>query len=161
MWLWTACTRLISDSVRRLFGRLVRRSLAECKNEPNWHNKTIWALKTISNDTASAWCCVYSIVTVPAQQHATKPSMYTALFYKQPLFLAEPGKEIEITTSELTTICVLIKNKVYLCNPCHNILATRISTFFLMHSSSTNSQSRNEFCVLMKISFYFDEFPYY
>ena len=39
-------------------------------------------METISNDTASAWCRVYSIVTAPAQQHATKPSVYTALLYE-------------------------------------------------------------------------------
>ena len=33
------------------------------------------------------------------------------LFYKQPLFLAEPGKEIEITTSKLTTMC--LKNQQF------------------------------------------------
>ena len=32
-------------------------------------------------------------------------------FYKQPLFLAEPGKEIEITTSKLTTMC--LKNQQF------------------------------------------------
>ena len=46
-----------------------------------WHDKTIWVMETISNDTASVWCCVYSIVTAPAQQHETKPSIYTALFW--------------------------------------------------------------------------------
>jgi len=30
----------------------------------------------------------------------------TNFFYKHGLFLAEPGKEIEITTSKLTTICI-------------------------------------------------------
>ena len=38
-------------------------------------------METISNDLARALCCVFSIVTAPAQQHATKPSVYTALFY--------------------------------------------------------------------------------
>ena len=36
-------------------------------------------METISNDTASAWSRVYSMITAPAQQHATKPSVYTAL----------------------------------------------------------------------------------
>ena len=35
----------------------------------------------------------------------------TLFFYKQPLFLAEPGKEIEITTSKLTTMC--LKNQQF------------------------------------------------
>ena len=28
------------------------------------------------------------------------------ILYKQPHFLAEPGKEIEVTTSKLTTMCL-------------------------------------------------------
>ena len=33
-------------------------------------------METIGNDTVTAYCCVYSIVTAPAQQHAPKPSVY-------------------------------------------------------------------------------------
>ena len=44
-----------------------------------WCNKAISAMETISNDTASTCCCVYSTVTAPAQHHATKPSVYTTL----------------------------------------------------------------------------------
>ena len=33
-------------------------------------------------------------------------STYTYFFYKHGLFLAEPGKEIEIATSKLTTMCL-------------------------------------------------------
>ena len=36
-------------------------------------------METISNDSASAWCRVHRIVTAPAQQHATKPSVYNVL----------------------------------------------------------------------------------
>ena len=51
-------------------------SVPDCINEPNWRNKAISAMETISNNTAST-CCVYSILTAPAQQHATEPA-YTA-----------------------------------------------------------------------------------
>ena len=46
-------------------------------------------METISNDSASAWCCVYSIVTAPAQQYATKPSVYTALFFNSKDFQSD------------------------------------------------------------------------
>jgi len=36
-------------------------------------------METISNDM-SAFFRVYSMVTAPAQQHANRPSVYTALF---------------------------------------------------------------------------------
>ena len=36
-------------------------------------------METISNDMASARCRVNGIVNAPAQKHATKPSVYTAL----------------------------------------------------------------------------------
>ena len=70
-----ACTRLYKPLCRS-----VGQSVAGSKNELNLCDKTIWAMETISNDSASACYRVYSIVTAPAQQHATKPSMYTALF---------------------------------------------------------------------------------
>ena len=88
-----ACTRLykplcwsVRRLVRRSVGWSVGPSIPYCKNEPNWRDKTIRAMETISNDMASAVCCVYSIVTAPAQQHATKPSVYTALLDVHPSF---------------------------------------------------------------------------
>jgi len=79
-----ACTRLYKPLCGRSVGRFVRwsvcRSVPYCENKANRRNKTIWAMETISNDSASAWCCVYSIVTAPVQPHATKPPVYTALF---------------------------------------------------------------------------------
>ena len=80
-----ACTQLYKPLCQSV-GPLVRLLVADCENEPNWHDKTIWAMETISDDAASAPCRVYTIVTVPAQQHATKPSVHTALLYKHHVY---------------------------------------------------------------------------
>ena len=70
-----ACTRLYKPLCRSI-GWLVHPSVAIHKTELNCHHKIIWAMETISNNSASAWCRVCSIVTAPAQQHVTKPSLF-------------------------------------------------------------------------------------
>ena len=67
----------VGPSVRLLVRRSVGRSVRSNKNELYQYDKAFSALEAISNDTASGPWSVYSLVTAPAQKHATDDAVYT------------------------------------------------------------------------------------
>ena len=127
-WLHKPLWRLVGLSD----GPSVGRSIAECENKPNWHNKTIWAMETISNDTTSARCRVQKVAKYKMRkEQSVAPPLAAYDAFPMNCAKASFGSSMKYNLPHRSNFWILISVLRY-CSKTKTTTTTTKTTFFFI-----------------------------